>query len=352
MSLKASVIDKDYVVPISFDDIKVGQVVTGKIRKVEEFGVFILIDGSDKVSGLCHRSEMAEKRVDDVKKLYEEGDSVKAIVLKVDPENRRINFGLKTSYFETGAEPEEESEDDDLSGMQGVKIGGETDESDDASEDNENGGIDLDDVKSIESGAEHNEQSDEEMVDAGDDADVTALNAGGFDWTADVLDQVEEQSGAESDDEDADEKPKKKKRRKAEIKVDRTGDLDANGPQSVSDFERLLLGQPDSSELWIQYMAFQMQLSELGKARDVAERAIKSINIREETEKMNVWIALLNLENAYGSDETVEEVFKRASQYNDAQEIHERLTSIYIQSGKHNVSFCKPQKLKLILIPD
>ncbi|PMD22120.1 nucleic acid-binding protein [Hyaloscypha hepaticicola] len=335
MSLKASVIDKHYVVPISFSDIKVGQVITGKIRKVEEFGVFILIDGSDKVSGLCHRSEMAEKRVEDVKKLYEEGDSVKAIVLKVDPEKRRINFGLKASYFESGADAEEESEDDDLSGMQGVKIGGESDEDDEDSEEDENGGIDINDIADIESGAEQTEQSDEEMVDAEDNSGVVVLNVGGFDWTGNVLDQIDEHSRAESDDEDADEKPKKKKRRKAEIKIDRTGDLDANGPQSVSDFERLLLGQPDSSELWIQYMAFQMQLSELEKAREVAERAIKSINIREETEKMNVWIALLNLENAYGSDKTVEEVFKRARQYNDAQEIHERLTSIYIQSGKH-----------------
>jgi rRNA biogenesis protein RRP5 len=337
MSLKASVIDKNYAAPITFDGIKVGQVITGKIRKVEDFGVFIVIDGSANVSGLCHQSEMAEKRVHDVKKLYEEGDSVKAIVLKIDPEKRRINFGLKASYFDDGAESEQDSEDDVLSGMQGVELGGSSDE-DNESEDDENGGIDLDDVKSVGSGVEQSAQSDKEMVDTGDDSDVAALNAGGFDWTGEVLDQGDEQSGAESDNEDVDDRPQKKKRRKAEIKIDRTGDLDANGPQSVSDFERLLLGQPDSSELWIQYMAFQMQLSELGKARDVAERAIKSINIREETEKLNIWIALLNLENAYGSDETVEEVFKRACQYNDAQEVHERLTSIYIQSGKHDVS--------------
>jgi rRNA biogenesis protein RRP5 len=338
MSLKVSVIDKDYVAPITFNDIKVGQIVTGKIRKVEDFGVFIVIDGSANVSGLCHQSEMAEKRVHDVKKLYEEGDSVKAIVLKLDPEKKRISFGLKASYFEDIAESEQGSEDSDLSGMQGVKIGGSSYENDDDSEGDENGGIDLDDVESIASEFGQNEQFDEEREDAGDDSGVAALNAGGFDWTADILDQVYEQSGAESDVEDADDKSKKKKRRKAEIKIDRTGDLDTNGPQSVSDFERLLLGQPDSSELWIQYMAFQMQLSELSKARDVAERAIKSISIREETEKMNMWIALLNLENAYGSDETVEEVFKRACQYNDAQEIHERLTSIYIQSRKNDVS--------------
>ncbi|KAK6611534.1 S1 RNA binding domain-containing protein [Botrytis cinerea] len=243
LSLKPSVIDKDYVAPLTFNDIQVNQVVTGKIRKVEDFGVFIVVDGSANVSGLCHQSEMAEKRVHDVKKLYSE-----------------------------------------------------------------------------------------EMPDA--EGDVPALSAGGFDWSADLLDQADGQSNVDSDDEGTEEKPKKKKR-KAEIKVDRTGDLDANGPQSISDFERLLLGQPDSSSLWTQYMAFQMQLSELGKAREIAERAIKTINMREETEKLNIWLALLNLEIAYGSDETVEAVFKRACQYNDAQEVHERLASIYIQSGKN-----------------
>lgn len=335
MSMKASILDKNYIAPLTFNDLKVGQIVTGKIRKVEDFGVFIVIDASQNVSGLCHQSEMAEKRVHDVKKLYEEGDNVKTIILKLDAEKKRVSFGMKASYFEDGAESEDESDDD--SAMEGVKLGNDSDDEDD--DDEEDGGIDLDDVQDMDSAAEEDDDaSDVEMADADAQGDVPALNAGGFDWSANVLDEDDNKSEAASGDEGED-KPKKKKRRKAEIKVDRTGDLDANGPQSVSDFERLLLGQPDSSELWIQYMAFQMQLSELGKAREVAERAIKNINIREETEKMNVWIALLNLECAYGSDETLEEVFKRACQYNDTQEIHERLTSIYIQSGKRDVSF-------------
>jgi rRNA biogenesis protein RRP5 len=337
LSLKASVIDKDYVEPLTFDDIKVGQIVTGKIRKVEDFGVFIVIDGSANVSGLCHQSEMAEKRVHDVKKLYDEGDAVKAIVLKLDPDARRISLGLKASYFEDGAESEEDS---DVDGIGGVKLGGSDDEEENSDDqDDEEAGINLDDVESIDSAAKQEDQdSDEEMEDVGGDTPVAALSVGGFDWTANVLDNADENSNAASSDSEADEKPVKKKKRKSEIKIDRTGDLDANGPQSVSDFERLLLGQPDSSLLWIQYMAFQMQLSELFKAREVAERAIKTINIREETEKMNVWIALLNLEVAYGTDDIVDEVFKRACQYNDAQEIHEKLASIYIQSGRHDVS--------------
>ena len=328
MSLKSSMLDKNYVPPITFTDVKVGQIVTGKIRKVEDFGVFIVIDNSANVSGLCHQSEMAEKRVHNVKQAYDEGDAVKAIVLKIDPETKRISFGLKASYFEDGAESADESEDDDLSGMQGVRL---------TESDDEEDVVDLDDVESIGSVEGKQDDSDQDMEDV-DDKDVPALNAGGFDWSADVLDQDEE-SNAESGDDNADEAPKKKKRRKAEIKVDRTGDLDANGPQSVSDFERLLLGQPDSSQLWIAYMAFQVQLSELGKAREVAERAIKAINIREETEKFNVWSAWLNLEAEYGTSDTLEDVFKQACQYNDAQEVYETLISIYIQSEKHDVSF-------------
>lgn len=84
-------------------------------------------------------------------------------------------------------------------------------------------------------------------------------------------------------------------------------------------------------------MAFQMQVSELSKAREVAERAIKTINMREETEKLNVWVAYLNLEVTYGSKQTIEDVFKRACQYNDEQEVYERLASIYIQSANLKV---------------
>src|SRR5690606_19464256 len=95
LSLKSSIVDKDYVAPTTFNDLEVGQIITGKIRKVEDFGVFIVVDGSTNVSGLCHRSEMAESRVTDVKKLYSEGDVVKAKVLKVEIQKKRVSFGLK-----------------------------------------------------------------------------------------------------------------------------------------------------------------------------------------------------------------------------------------------------------------
>jgi rRNA biogenesis protein RRP5 len=177
------------------------------------------------------------------------------------------------------------------------------------------------------------QDSDVEMGD-GPTEGLTGLDAGGFDWTAENLDADEK---AEADAADLPVK-KPKKRRDSRGIVDKTAELDVNGPQTSSDYERLLLGQPDSSELWIAYMASQMQVNDVASARQVAERALKTINIKEEAEKLNVWTAYLNLEVTYGTEETVEEVFKRACTYNDDLEIHERLASIYIQSGKHKAS--------------
>ena len=144
-----------------------------------------------------------------------------------------------------------------------------------------------------------------------------------------VADDSEPENAAET---------KKKKKKKPEIQIDKTGELDKFGPRAVADFERLLLGKPNDSATWIQYMAFQLGLGEVDKARTIAERALKTINIRDQDEKLNVWTALLNLENSYGTDESVEEVFKRACEYQDKNDMHERLASIFIESGHQSVS--------------
>ena len=338
ISLKRSVVDKNWTPPITFTDLKVGQIVTGKIRKVEDFGAFMVVDNSANVSGLCHRSEIAAKRVEDVRKLYQEGDAVKAKVLKIDPEKRRISFGLKASYFQDEEKGDESSDEDE--DMEDVVIA-EVDEGEMEENDMDGGGVNLNDVQEFDSNIDDNEESlnqTDEPARVVKNPNGKGLQTIGFDWTASVVDLGKDEDTQGSEDGMDETKRKKKKKRRAEIKVDRTGDLDAHGPQSVADFERLLLGQPDSSYLWLQYMAHHLQLSEVDKAREIAERALRTIGITEETEKMNIWIGMLNLENTYGTDELVEQTFKRACQYNDPQEIHERLISIYIQSGKHDVS--------------
>ena len=338
MSLRESHINNEYKAPLTINDMKVGQAVTGKVRKVVEYGVFIVVDNTANISGLCHRSEMSDQPGANPLKLYEEGDLVKAVILKVESISRKISFGLKASYFEKDDQDEgmELADDQSFSGI-------DDSESDEASgdedamlnevlglENNSDGDSDViaEDQGGVNVGQKQSNHSAVKQTDSG-------LSVG-FDWNGDSLTEADRETSP-SDPDSETSQPKKKRRRKAEIKIDRTGDLDANGPQSIADFERLLLGQPNSSVLWLSYMAFQLELGEVEKARKVAERALKTINMREQEEKLNVWVALMNLENTYGNGESLEDVFKRACQYNESQEMHERLLSIYIQSGNNEV---------------
>lgn len=286
------------------------------------------------------------------------GDKVKAVILSVDLEKRRVSFGLKPSYFEEKDFEQEESEaedEDEPAAALGVVENAEMSDND-----NENGDEDEEAVEA--EGSEDDEQSaDDEDEDSGDvamDVDLTldlqrlsgssaaassnapsaALNlADGFQWTApNPEDDVEMESDDDSDS-DNEQEGKKKKRKRKEIEQDLTADMHTKVPESNADFERLLLGSPNSSYLWIQYMSFQLQISEIDKAREIAKRALKTINFREEQEKLNVWIALLNLENIYGTDESLEAAFKDAARHNDSKTVHLRMAGIFEQSDKSEV---------------
>ncbi|XP_037659989.1 protein RRP5 homolog isoform X3 [Choloepus didactylus] len=155
--------------------------------------------------------------------------------------------------------------------------------------------------------------------------------------------------GGESSDSEEDEQPhqatqkkKSKKERelekqKAEKELSRIEEAlmdPGRQPESADDFDRLVLSSPNSSILWLQYMAFHLQATEIEKARAVAERALKTISFREEQEKLNVWVALLNLENMYGSQESLTKVFERAVQYNEPLKVFLHLADIYTKSEK------------------
>lgn len=333
VSLKKSHLNNGYKPPLALEDLAVGQVVGGIVRKVYDYGVMIRVDNSN-LAGLCHVSEMADQKVEDVKKIYTEGDAVKAVILKIDAEKMRLRFGLKASYFETSSDDSMADDDEEaqnttsetaFSEVEAQEADAMTDDRSilSASDDGNEGIIDV---------------ADEMDLDEKQSNQVSALSKVGFDWTGgNIADEEWDENDSVFDEENP---LKKKRRRKPEIKADRTGDLDKNGPQSVADFERLLLGKPHSSLLWIEYMAFQLRLNEVDKARDIATRALRTIDPREEEEKIDVRTALLNLENTFGDDSSLERVFEEACQYHDSREMHDRLVDIYIKSAKLEV--CLP----------
>jgi rRNA biogenesis protein RRP5 len=78
--------------------------------------------------------------------------------------------------------------------------------------------------------------------------------------------------------------------------------------------------------------------------------------LREEGEKLNVWVAWMNLENLYGSHEQLVKVFESALQQNEPLEVFLRLVAIYEQSNKMEVrkGKCRGRedyrKIKIIMI--
>ena len=75
-----------------WEELAEGQIRTGIVRSVRNFGAFVDLNGVD---GLLHVSEMSWKRVQDPNTVVQPGQSVKVVVLRLDREKRKISLGLK-----------------------------------------------------------------------------------------------------------------------------------------------------------------------------------------------------------------------------------------------------------------
>ena len=76
------------------DKFPVGTVVEGKVRNLTDFGAFIEIE--DGIDGLVHVSNLSwTKRVKHPSEVLKKGDKVKAIVLAIEPDQRRLSLGVK-----------------------------------------------------------------------------------------------------------------------------------------------------------------------------------------------------------------------------------------------------------------
>ncbi|KXI28937.1 30S ribosomal protein S1 [Paraglaciecola hydrolytica] len=71
-----------------------GDKVTGKIKSITDFGIFIGLDGG--IDGLVHLSDISwNKTGEEAVRDYKKGDEISAVVLQVDPERERISLGVK-----------------------------------------------------------------------------------------------------------------------------------------------------------------------------------------------------------------------------------------------------------------
>lgn len=108
----------------------------------------------------------------------------------------------------------------------------------------------------------------------------------------------------------------------------------AAAPTNAMEFEQLALASPNSSFVWIRYMAFLISTGELDQARAVAERALQAIHYREDAEKFNVWVAWLNAENLYGTEEGTLQLLGRALTHTDARHMYLAALDIFDRTDK------------------
>ena len=95
-------------IPLDYPVASVHEVV---VRKVVDFGAFVELEKG--IEGLIHVSEFSEDRIDDPRALVAPGDTVRAEIITVDPDDRKIALSMK------GA-----ARRDELADVQGYAPGG------------------------------------------------------------------------------------------------------------------------------------------------------------------------------------------------------------------------------------
>jgi small subunit ribosomal protein S1 len=73
---------------------KKGDHVSGKIKSITDFGIFIGLEGG--IDGLVHLSDISwDEGGENALRRYQKGDELETVVLSVDPERERISLGVK-----------------------------------------------------------------------------------------------------------------------------------------------------------------------------------------------------------------------------------------------------------------
>ncbi len=76
------------------DKYPVNTIVTGKVRSVTSFGIFVGIE--DGIDGLIHMQDISwSRKIKNPAETYKKGDEVEAIVLHIDPDKERFALGIK-----------------------------------------------------------------------------------------------------------------------------------------------------------------------------------------------------------------------------------------------------------------
>ncbi|XP_022789365.1 protein RRP5 homolog [Stylophora pistillata] len=359
----------------SISDLKEGDIIRGFVKSCSDVGVFVSL--AHHIVGRVQIKNLSQYYVKNWKPLFPKGKLVKGKVLSVDPIKGHLELSLKGTDV-GGPDPapkpkrldEKEKRDKEKKERKRKRKKEKESKTKDGSDDEaefvlkklkeDSDHEDSPESESEEEGETSGNTSDEEADDASSHKPNGAPRleiSSGFDWNEDGnyggRTQKRQHENNDNDDDDesseseteasgqvARKKSKRQKRaaKKAEeeflYKTEQSLLDQDRLPETAEDFDRAVLSSPNNSVVWLQYMAYHLHTTDIDKARTVAERALKTISFREEQEKLNVWVALMNLENLYGTQESLVRVFERALQQNEPKKVFFQLTGIYSRTDK------------------
>lgn len=84
--------NKKAVLSVATNKLKIGDTVSGKIIKIENYGVFIEIYG---MSGLLHISEIGYKNIKNINTIFQIGNTIKVKILNIDIQQGRLSVSTK-----------------------------------------------------------------------------------------------------------------------------------------------------------------------------------------------------------------------------------------------------------------
>ncbi|XP_050380953.1 rRNA biogenesis protein RRP5 [Argentina anserina] len=317
----------------TLDSLHVGDIISGRIKRLESYGIFITIDNTNVV-GLCHVSELSEDKKDNFETKYSTGERVTAKVLKVDKERHRVSLGMKDLYIMDNSDPTPPKQELDESIRHADLVDDTKPVMCSVGSFLEDQNVDID----------HEIAEFQSLVQAESRASVPPLEVTLDDVGQgdDFVSKDEELLEVDTVDDKKKKLPKKKARdeREREIRAAEERLLEKDIPRNDEEFEKLVRSSPNNSYVWIKYMEFVLSMADVEKARSIAKRALETINFREENEKLNVWVAYFNLESKYGSppEVAVMKVFQKALQYHDPKKVHLALLGVFERSELHKLA--------------
>jgi rRNA biogenesis protein RRP5 len=102
-------------------------------------------------------------------------------------------------------------------------------------------------------------------------------------------------------------------------------------------YEKMIVPSPDNSFLWIHYISHVLKKKGYDDAKILCERAVKTMDITNLKEKLNLWIAYMNLESRFGSEKEFQKIVKRGLKINDKKEVYLAVIDIYRKRKNYKI---------------